>query len=257
MSVSLFSPPLQPPGIQAVHLQRNQWMDTLSQCTASSRSLCLWTTSAVHLSLSLAPSRGAVCPVACGVAPLPRVWEVLSSTSFSLGFISHTKSHTVHLLGSSLPLLVAHTGQTSRVRCAPPPKLLNGYYRPAQDRAAGGAEAETMEFFCKNSFVLSGNHQSTCLSNGSWSGRTPTCVRGWLVSRTHERSTTHTRWYTHDVSSQRLCSSTSWSPFIHVGEAVEVILIKQQLLFWFAACREPKVSELVRQSVVRPRLLSR
>ncbi|XP_060924852.1 uncharacterized protein LOC132999086 [Limanda limanda] len=90
-------------------------------------------------------------------------------------------------------------GQTSRVQCAPPPKLLNGYYRPAQD-TAGGAEAETMEFFCKKSFVLSGNHQSTCLSNGSWSGRPPKCVR---------------------------------------------------------ACREPKVSELVRQSVVTPRLLSR
>ncbi|XP_062249091.1 inactive serine protease PAMR1-like [Platichthys flesus] len=90
-------------------------------------------------------------------------------------------------------------GQTSRVQCAPPPKLLNGYYRPAQD-TAGGAGAETLEFFCKNSFVLSGNHQSTCLSNGSWSGRPPKCVR---------------------------------------------------------ACREPKVSELVRQSVVRPRLLSR
>ncbi|XP_026175927.1 inactive serine protease PAMR1 isoform X2 [Mastacembelus armatus] len=88
----------------------------------------------------------------------------------------------------------AQTGQTSRVRCAAPPKLLNGYHRRAVD-AAGGAE--TIEFFCKNSYVLSGNHQSTCLTNGSWSSRLPKCVR---------------------------------------------------------ACREPRVSELVQQHVVKPHL---
>nr|XP_020464449.1 inactive serine protease PAMR1-like isoform X2 [Monopterus albus] len=88
-------------------------------------------------------------------------------------------------------------GQTSRVHCAPLPKLLNGYHRPALDTAGG---AETIEFFCKNSYILSGNHQTTCLSNGSWSGRPPKCLR---------------------------------------------------------ACREPKVSELVHQSVVKPHLLSR
>ncbi|XP_039988547.1 uncharacterized protein si:ch211-102l7.3 isoform X2 [Xiphias gladius] len=88
-------------------------------------------------------------------------------------------------------------GQTSRVQCAPLSKLLNGYHRPALNTAAA---AETIEFFCKNSYILSGKHQSTCLSNGSWSSRPPTCVR---------------------------------------------------------ACREPKVSELVQQSVVKPHLLSR
>ncbi|XP_071345470.1 inactive serine protease PAMR1 [Trachinotus anak] len=88
-------------------------------------------------------------------------------------------------------------GQTNRVQCAHPPKLLNGYHRPALDTAAG---AETIEFFCKNSYILSGNHLSTCLSNGSWSNRPPKCVK---------------------------------------------------------ACREPKVSELVHQSVVKPHQLSR
>ncbi|XP_068429817.1 inactive serine protease PAMR1 isoform X1 [Clinocottus analis] len=88
-------------------------------------------------------------------------------------------------------------GQTSRARCSPPPKLPNGYHKAAPD-AAGGAEA--VGFFCKNSYILSGNHQSTCLSNGSWSSKPPKCVR---------------------------------------------------------ACREPKVSELVRQSVVKPHPTSR
>ncbi|XP_056269413.1 inactive serine protease PAMR1 isoform X1 [Pseudoliparis swirei] len=88
-------------------------------------------------------------------------------------------------------------GQTRRARCSPPPKLLNGYHRAAPD-AFGGAEV--VGYFCKNSYILSGNPQSTCLANGSWSSGPPKCVR---------------------------------------------------------ACREPKVSELVRQSVVKPRLTSR
>uniref|UniRef100_A0A7N6BHQ4 Uncharacterized protein n=1 Tax=Anabas testudineus TaxID=64144 RepID=A0A7N6BHQ4_ANATE len=89
------------------------------------------------------------------------------------------------------------SGQTSRVRCVPPPKLLNGYQRSSQDTGGG---AETIEFFCKNSYILSGNHQSICLSNGSWSSSPPKCVK---------------------------------------------------------ACREPKVSELVQQTIANPRTLSR
>lgn len=67
------------------------------------------------------------------------------------------------------------TGQTSRVHCSPPAKLLNGYHKPASARAAG---AQTVEFFCNKPYILSGNHQTTCLSNGSWSSRPPKCVRG-------------------------------------------------------------------------------
>ncbi|XP_074522229.1 inactive serine protease PAMR1 [Halichoeres trimaculatus] len=91
-------------------------------------------------------------------------------------------------------------GQTSRTPCPPPPKLLNGYYSSAPDPAGG---AETVEFFCKKSYMLSGNHQSFCHVNGSWSSKPPKCVK---------------------------------VP---------------------TACREPKVSELVRQTVVKPRQISR
>ncbi|CAJ1049222.1 inactive serine protease PAMR1 [Xyrichtys novacula] len=91
-------------------------------------------------------------------------------------------------------------GQMSRTRCPPPPKVLNGYHRSASDTAEG---AETIEFFCKKSFMLSGNHQSFCHSNGSWSSRPPKCVKAPTL------------------------------------------------------CREPKVSELVRQTVVKPRQISR
>ncbi|XP_041835945.1 inactive serine protease PAMR1 isoform X2 [Melanotaenia boesemani] len=89
------------------------------------------------------------------------------------------------------------SGHTSPVQCSPPPKLLHGHYRPAAVTFEG---AETVEFFCKKPYLLIGNHQSTCLSDGSWSGRPPKCVR---------------------------------------------------------VCQEPKVFGLVRQSVVKPHLLTR
>lgn len=68
-----------------------------------------------------------------------------------------------------------HTGRTGSVRCSPPPKLLQGYHKPAPASAGG---AETIEFFCNKPYILSGNHHSTCLSNGSWSSSPPKCVRG-------------------------------------------------------------------------------
>ncbi|TKS69516.1 Inactive serine protease PAMR1 [Collichthys lucidus] len=69
--------------------------------------------------------------------------------------------------------------------------------RPASNTAGG---AKTIEFFCKKSYILSGNHLNTCFTYGSWSSRPPKCVR---------------------------------------------------------ACREPRVSDLVRQNVVKPHLISR
>lgn len=89
------------------------------------------------------------------------------------------KSEIMHLLGEFVLFLFqthTHTGQTSRVQCSPPGKLLNGYHKPAAPDTAAGAE--TIEFFCNKPYILSGNHQSTCFSNGSWSSRPPKCVRG-------------------------------------------------------------------------------
>uniref|UniRef100_H3CW44 Peptidase domain containing associated with muscle regeneration 1a n=1 Tax=Tetraodon nigroviridis TaxID=99883 RepID=H3CW44_TETNG len=87
--------------------------------------------------------------------------------------------------------------QTSRSRCAPPPKLHNGYHKPAPATAGG---AETIEFFCNKPYILSGSQRIRCSSHGSWSNRQPKCVR---------------------------------------------------------ACRQPRVSELVKQKVVKPQLTSR
>lgn len=96
--------------------------------------------------------------------------------SWFLVFVQY-KKHIMCLLGEFISSFLSqtHTGQTRRLRCSPPPKLLNGYYIAAPDTAGGSA---AIEFFCKQSYMLSGNHLSTCLSNGSWSSRLPKCVRG-------------------------------------------------------------------------------
>ncbi|KAM4631429.1 inactive serine protease PAMR1 [Polymixia lowei] len=87
---------------------------------------------------------------------------------------------------------VIRTSQVRRGQCASPPKVPNGSFKPVPDMTG---DADKIEFFCKHSYILSGNHHSTCLSNGSWSSRPPRCVR---------------------------------------------------------ACREPRVSALVKQRVVKP-----
>lgn len=59
--------------------------------------------------------------------------------------------------------------------CAPPDKLVNGYlqlvYGPKE-------ELVSVNYRCHLPFTLNGSQQRTCLPNGTWSGRVPTCVKG-------------------------------------------------------------------------------
>ncbi|XP_030650045.1 inactive serine protease PAMR1 [Chanos chanos] len=81
--------------------------------------------------------------------------------------------------------------------CSPLPNLHHGYSTMVLDL---GEAVQTVEFFCSNSYVLSGENKRTCLPNGTWSGQQPICVK---------------------------------------------------------ACREPKVSKLVRRRVLKPHVHSR
>lgn len=92
-----------------------------------------------------------------------------------LGLILFFSKVTLCIQESALILFQAHIGHSSRVQCSPPAKLLHGYHKPALDTASG---VETIEFFCNKPYILSGRHQSSCLSNGTWSSRPPKCVRG-------------------------------------------------------------------------------
>ncbi|XP_039599900.1 inactive serine protease PAMR1 [Polypterus senegalus] len=81
--------------------------------------------------------------------------------------------------------------------CKEPEAPVNGYY--ILSRGPGDAIIAA-QFFCNNTFALSGNPQRTCRQDGTWSGKTPVCVKG---------------------------------------------------------CREPKVSDMVRQKVLPPHVTSR
>ncbi|KAG7473822.1 hypothetical protein MATL_G00099930 [Megalops atlanticus] len=87
--------------------------------------------------------------------------------------------------------------EVEKSRCPALPKLYNGFHRLV---LGTDEHPYTVEFFCNNSYALSGNAVRTCQPNGSWSGSQPMCIR---------------------------------------------------------ACREPKVSELVRQRVLPPQIPSR
>uniref|UniRef100_A0A8C1CGP6 Uncharacterized protein n=1 Tax=Cyprinus carpio carpio TaxID=630221 RepID=A0A8C1CGP6_CYPCA len=50
--------------------------------------------------------------------------------------------------------------------------LYNGYYK-----LLPGLLPETVEFFCNQSYALSGSARRTCQTNGTWSGTQPICMR--------------------------------------------------------------------------------
>lgn len=87
----------------------------------------------------------------------------------------------------------------------------------------------SMEFFCNNSYVLSGNSKRTCQLDGTWSGRQPQCIKGICLFE-----------------------------ILQYYESFNIT--KQEQSFsngCVAACREPKISKLVRQNVSKPQLSSR
>uniref|UniRef100_A0A3B3QQB4 Sushi domain-containing protein n=1 Tax=Paramormyrops kingsleyae TaxID=1676925 RepID=A0A3B3QQB4_9TELE len=65
--------------------------------------------------------------------------------------------------------------ESERHRCPLPSRLLNGYHQLVL--GLDGAP-DTMEYFCNNSYALSGSAQRTCQADGSWSGKQPLCIRG-------------------------------------------------------------------------------
>lgn len=135
-----------------------------------------------HLPFTLIGPQKRIClPDATWSGAVPTCVKGTFLNRLLLGlFLFFFKGHIVHSIGEfALILFQAHIGHTSRVQCSPPAKLLNGYHEPTLDTAAG---VETIEFFCNKPYILSGNHQSSCLSNGTWSSRPPKCVRGgyWI-----------------------------------------------------------------------------
>lgn len=62
--------------------------------------------------------------------------------------------------------------------CPAPPQLHNGY---SAEISASDGRLKYVEYFCNNTYILSGDWKRVCQKNGTWSGSQPLCVRGmWL-----------------------------------------------------------------------------
>ncbi|XP_067293549.1 inactive serine protease PAMR1 [Pseudorasbora parva] len=57
--------------------------------------------------------------------------------------------------------------------CPTPPQVHNGY----SEVSGSDGRTKYVEYFCNNTYILSGDSKRTCQNNGSWSGSQPLCVR--------------------------------------------------------------------------------
>ncbi|XP_057200911.1 inactive serine protease PAMR1 isoform X2 [Triplophysa rosa] len=58
--------------------------------------------------------------------------------------------------------------------CPTPQQLHNGYFTEVAD---SNGRIKHVEFYCNNTYILSGDSKRTCQINGTWSGSQPLCVR--------------------------------------------------------------------------------
>uniref|UniRef100_A0A671MKQ5 Peptidase domain containing associated with muscle regeneration 1 n=1 Tax=Sinocyclocheilus anshuiensis TaxID=1608454 RepID=A0A671MKQ5_9TELE len=64
--------------------------------------------------------------------------------------------------------------RSQNINCPPPPQLHNGY---STEVSGSDGRLKYVEYFCNNTYILSGDSKSTCQKNGTWSGSQPLCVR--------------------------------------------------------------------------------
>ncbi|XP_034762652.2 inactive serine protease PAMR1-like isoform X1 [Acipenser ruthenus] len=142
--------------------------------------------------------------------------------------------------------------------CADPGRPLNGFHLLV---FGPGDTLIAVQFFCNSSYTLSGNVQRTCQPEGTWSGTQPQCVKVpekkqcgdpgrplhgfYLLALGSRGEPIGARFFCNNSYSlsgnaQRTCQPDgTWS-----GKLPQCI----------RACREPKVSDLVRQKVLAPQL---
>lgn len=58
--------------------------------------------------------------------------------------------------------------------CPTPPQVHNGY---SAEVSGSDGRIKYVEYFCNNTYILSGDSKRTCQKNGTWSGSQPLCVR--------------------------------------------------------------------------------
>ncbi|XP_058858380.1 inactive serine protease PAMR1-like isoform X3 [Acipenser ruthenus] len=142
--------------------------------------------------------------------------------------------------------------------CSDPGRPLNGFHLLV---FGPGDTLIAVQFFCNSSYTLSGNVQRTCQPEGTWSGTQPQCIKVpekkqcgdpgrplhgfYLLALGSGGEPIGARFFCNNSYSlsgnaQRTCQPDgTWS-----GKLPQCI----------RACREPKVSDLVRQKVLAPQL---
>lgn len=122
------------------------------------------------------------------------------------------------------PLFFVNTDTDAiRKQCPPLSQLHHGYTLKA---VGSDGAVRSVEFSCNNSYVLSGNSKRTCQLDGTWNGRQPQCIKGICLF----------------VISQYCASFSIARPEQSCSSGC------------VTACREPKVSKLVRQKVLKSQL---
>ncbi|XP_041917184.1 inactive serine protease PAMR1 [Alosa sapidissima] len=159
--------------------------------------------------------------------------------------------YTGHQCETSVPLKKA---------CGVPPTPLDGDFTLLYE--ASGNALSMVQYSCHKSYRLHGTTQRSCLSNGTWSGASPMCVKDSNKNncpslpklqhgyyKTTARKTSHTvdfhckNSYVLSGNSRRSClADGTWS-----GKQPQCV----------KACREPKVSKLVKQRIHPPHVALR
>nr|XP_016848103.1 PREDICTED: inactive serine protease PAMR1 isoform X3 [Anolis carolinensis] len=119
--------------------------------------------------------------------------------------------------------------------CSDPGAPLNGYKKMMEDSALlNGHNARigtVINFFCNNSYILSGSEQRTCQENGEWSGKQPICIKACrepkisdlvrqkvLPMQVQSRETPLHRLYSSAYNKQKLEAYPTKKPSLPFGE---------------------------------------
>ncbi|TSK20013.1 Excitatory amino acid transporter 2 [Bagarius yarrelli] len=144
--------------------------------------------------------------------------------------------------------------------CVTPPKPTHGdHFLLYKD----GDTATTVRYLCFKPYELRGVSERICLSNGTWSGSAPTCTRDKDAIRKQcpPLSQIQNGYSLKVIGTDGAIKSMEFfcnNSFVLIGNSTRNCLLdgtwsgRQPLCI--KACREPKISKLVRQKVLKPQI---